>query len=286
MTAQSTGTTPVRGTHDMKKLILIVALLFPLLASAQRYVGTFVGNGLALTNIPSGALRSPITNNIIVNGNVTLTGKVIGNGASLSNLPITAIWGSGGTNTVATNGTSGQTLLSAANGGVYWGTASGSGGLSNVVENASGVYVKTNLYATNSITVVRGANSSQTWAISQLSDGTLSFDSTSGDQGSFNGRLKTQGTANKIATKVASFPLDSTSGVVIFNGTTLTATLPDAGNLAGQIYTIKNINASPLTIATTSGQTIDGTTPVALTTGQSRTYICDGSNWFIIGGYL
>lgn len=50
------------------------------------------------------------------------------NAANATNIPVRALWGSGGTNTAATNGTSGQALYSSGNGGVYWGAAGGGGG--------------------------------------------------------------------------------------------------------------------------------------------------------------
>jgi len=60
-----------------------------------------------------------VTNFNIVNGWNAVKG---------TNLPVTALWGSGGTNTAATNGTAGQVATSAGNGGVYWSTAAGGGG--------------------------------------------------------------------------------------------------------------------------------------------------------------
>ncbi len=71
-----------------------------------------------------------------------------GDGSALTNVPITALWGSGGTNTAATNGTAGQSLLSAANGGVYWGStaaaATNTTDLPGVV-TAGGAGIGTNL---------------------------------------------------------------------------------------------------------------------------------------------
>jgi hypothetical protein len=97
----------------------------------------------------------------------------------------------------------------------------------------------------------------------------------------------TNGFYRQYIAKTANFTLTIVNDVVKYDGATLTATLPSAATVtAGKTFTIKNMNASPLTIATTNSETIDGTTPVALTTGQSRTYISDGANWFIIGGYL
>src|SRR5664280_3723143 len=60
----------------------------------------------------------------------------------------------------------------------------------------------------------------------------------------------------------ANYAISETEGdnVVVFNGASLTATLPQSLNCApGRRFTIKNIYAGNLTIATTSSQTIDGT---------------------------
>lgn len=96
----------------------------------------------------------------------------------------------------------------------------------------------------------------------------------------------TNGVFHQFIAKTGNFTVTIANDVVTFNGTTLTATLLTAVGIQGKTFTIKNLNASPLTIATTSSQTIDGTTPVALTTGQSRTYLSDGANWIIVAGYL
>ena len=68
-----------------------------------------------------------------------------------TNLPITALFGSGGTNTAATNGTAGLVLASAGNGGVYWATdATGGGGTgsSNLTDVGTSVYVKSSMLFT------------------------------------------------------------------------------------------------------------------------------------------
>ena len=84
-----------------------------------------------------------------------------------------------------------------------------------------------------------------------------------------------------------SMALTTTNSTVNFTGASLTCTLPSASTIgSGTRFTVKCSNASGLTIATTSSQTIDSTTPVNLTSGQSRTYISDGSNWWIVEGYL
>lgn len=44
-------------------------------------------------------------------------------------------------------------------------------------------------------------------------------------------------------------------------------------------YTLKNISSASITPATTSSQTVDGTTPAAITAGSTVRYVSDGSNW-------
>lgn len=50
-----------------------------------------------------------------------------------------------------------------------------------------------------------------------------------------------------------------------------------AGN--SNLYTVKNIHANTLNVATTSGQTIDGATGGTIATTVTTRYISDGSNW-------
>lgn len=80
----------------------------------------------------------------------------------------------------------------------------------------------------------------------------------------------------------------STDNTLLFTGTSAaTVTLPDATGCAGRVYAIKNGSAtSPLpvvTIATTSSQTIDGSSTWLLNdTKEIITVISDGNNWNII----
>lgn len=70
---------------------------------------------------------------------------------------------------------------------------------------------------------------------------------------------------------------DTTSGIFII-------TLPTAVGNSGVAYTIKKVNAgNTLTVATTSSQTIDGTTTITMTVQYSSVdIVSDGSNWFIL----
>lgn len=65
--------------------------------------------------------------------------------------------------------------------------------------------------------------------------------------------------------------------------TAFTVTLPTAVGVSGKAYIVKNVGAKVLTIATTSAQTIDGTTTYGLKIQYtSVTVASDGANWLII----
>ncbi len=87
----------------------------------------------------------------------------------------------------------------------------------------------------------------------------------------------------------ASTNAESTDNTLLFTGTTAaTVTLPDAATCTGRVYSIKNASAtSPLpvlTIATTSAQTIDGSTTWLLNDSKEMiTVASDGANWHISG---
>ncbi|HZF63800.1 MAG TPA: tail fiber domain-containing protein [Chitinophagaceae bacterium] len=111
----------------------------------------------------------------------------------------------------------------------------------------------------------------------QIGIGTTTPQSTLDVQGSFAGRLRTF-TANHTA--------DITDFHLFFTGTSAaTVTLPTAVGINGRMYFIKNAstNNSQLTVATTSSQTIDGSTSHVLTT-QYQTLIVasNGLNWNIL----
>jgi hypothetical protein len=84
----------------------------------------------------------------------------------------------------------------------------------------------------------------------------------------------------------------STDNTLLFTGTTAsTVTLPDATACAGRVYSIKNASGTTplpvLTVATTSSQTIDGSSSWLLTNSKSvLTVISDGSNWNVTNSGL
>lgn len=86
----------------------------------------------------------------------------------------------------------------------------------------------------------------------------------------------------------ASTTATSTDNTLLFTGTSAaTVTLPDATTCAGRLYSIKNASiTSPvpvLTVASSSSQTIDGSSALLLSSNKSIvTVVSDGSNWNIM----
>lgn len=97
-----------------------------------------------------------------------------------------------------------------------------------------------------------------------------------------------------MATKYTAFSANTTAGasdnMLVFTGTAAaTLTLPDATACQGRIYWIKNTssNASTLTIATTSSQTIDGLTTWPLSqTNKAMRVVSNGANWLVTAEVL
>ena len=76
--------------------------------------------------------------------------------------------------------------------------------------------------------------------------------------------------------------LDSTDFLVKCTGSSdFTVTLPTAASISGRIYVVKNSGSATITLATTSSQTIDGSTTLSIGPGVSYTVMSDGSNWII-----
>lgn len=78
----------------------------------------------------------------------------------------------------------------------------------------------------------------------------------------------------------AGFTFTATNDVVASSGTTLTHTLPTAVGIKGKPYTVINLDATAVTIARTSAQTINGVAgDFTITTLLSKTFLSDGANW-------
>lgn len=77
--------------------------------------------------------------------------------------------------------------------------------------------------------------------------------------------------------KTANYSLTSSDYVVVFNGTTLTATLPTASGCANRIYIVANRNATSLT--TSAYYNLAGISTTTIATMTSVMMISDGTNW-------
>lgn len=90
------------------------------------------------------------------------------------------------------------------------------------------------------------------------------------------------GTITPLVTKTADYSLTADDSVVVANGAGRTMYLPgpSAANV-GRRYTVKNINASAVTINPSAG-TIDGAATASLAQWAKGTYVSDGTNWLSI----
>jgi hypothetical protein len=88
-----------------------------------------------------------------------------------------------------------------------------------------------------------------------------------------------------LSTKAANYTLVIGDEHVIFNGATLTATLPDptTTGMSGRRFTVKNINAGALTVVSAgTSKTIDGAASASLPQWGKGTYVSDGAQWLSI----
>lgn len=91
--------------------------------------------------------------------------------------------------------------------------------------------------------------------------------------------------ATMYVTKTANFTLTQAEECVIFDGSSLTATLPDPTNnlMAARIYTIKNIHSTSLSIVSAgTSKTIDGASSKSLAQWEKMRVMSDGTQWLII----
>jgi hypothetical protein len=82
----------------------------------------------------------------------------------------------------------------------------------------------------------------------------------------------------------ANYNVDTNDYLIDVTGNTITVTLPPAASIDGKNYVIKNSGSGVVTVATTSGQTIDGASTKSLKNNDSIEVISNGSNWIIAAG--
>ena len=86
----------------------------------------------------------------------------------------------------------------------------------------------------------------------------------------------------QFSTKTVDYTLTIADDFVRFNGTSLTATLPNATTMSGHEFEIKNVNSTALTINTTSSQLMDSNLTVSLSQYEVLKVVSNGTNWDII----
>jgi hypothetical protein len=84
--------------------------------------------------------------------------------------------------------------------------------------------------------------------------------------------------------KTANYTLTDIDDIIDCASNSFTLTLPSAALNNGKQFTLKNTGTGTITLATTSGQTIDGAASGALTLaqGDSMTVMSNNVNWLVI----
>jgi hypothetical protein len=125
----------------------------------------------------------------------------------------------------------------------------------------------------------------------KLNNITTSFPSSQGAAGTV---LRNDGSGNlswatagnttfNVTTMSTSQALVATTHDIVLVTAGVTITLPTAVGISGKVFNIKRTGASAVTVATTSSQTIDGSTTYVLNTAnQNLTVVSNGANWFIL----
>ncbi len=86
----------------------------------------------------------------------------------------------------------------------------------------------------------------------------------------------------KVLSVNADTTLDMNVAICIVTANSPTITLPTAVGISGRIYWIKNRGRGTVTIATTSGQTIDGDSTVTETHNSCYQVVSDGAHWAVL----
>jgi hypothetical protein len=79
--------------------------------------------------------------------------------------------------------------------------------------------------------------------------------------------------SSTYAVLLTDYQIDCTSGGPF------TVTLPTAAGITGQVFSIKNSENANITVATTSGQLIDGSPTVTLVHGENLVVMSTGTGW-------
>ena len=129
-------------------------------------------------------------------------------------------------------------------------------------------------------------NTSAALSVNASTGATTLSGSLTGTSASFSSSVTATNYTTAISTKTSAYTITATDSVILANATSgaVTITLPTAASISGRQYTVKKIDAvNNVTLATTSSQTIDGSTTQVITSQyDSITVVSDGTNWHII----
>jgi hypothetical protein len=88
-----------------------------------------------------------------------------------------------------------------------------------------------------------------------------------------------------VIAKTANYTLTTSDDAVTFNGSSLTATIPDPTTCAAKVLRIKNLHATDLTVVSAgTSKTIDGAASLLITQYLVLTVVSDGTTWHIVAG--
>ncbi len=92
----------------------------------------------------------------------------------------------------------------------------------------------------------------------------------------------TSGMSLPFVEKSAAYTLSTSDYMVNCTANTFTVTLPTAVGMIGKLYEVKNTGTGLITVTTTSGQTIDGSTTQELNQYDAILVQSNGANWVVV----
>lgn len=95
----------------------------------------------------------------------------------------------------------------------------------------------------------------------------------------FTSNVTLNGITNTYVAKTSGYTATATDYLINATSGTFNVTLPTAVGITGKLYVVKNSGSGTVTVNTTSSQTIDAVTTVALTQWQWILVASDGANW-------
>jgi hypothetical protein len=222
-----------------------------------------------------------------LNAKASLTGSETLTNKELTTPKIAQINDSNGNPYLAVSATASAvsylTITNAASGGTITLAATASAGTPNFVLKGSGTFaLRPTSNGTNAIRL-QNADGTSNILVADTSNARIAIGGTTPTS-----VLDVRGAIGlPLSSKTGAYTATATDSTLLGDttGGAFSITLPSAASITGRVYTIKRTSAGSnnLTVATTSSQTIDGSTTYVL--GSQYKYVTvqsDGSNWVII----